>query len=232
MLIPGGKLYKSDHWFDFPPDTTSYYTNIGFLVIGYIIERISGQTIEDYCQEHIFEPLDMKNTSYHPGNLDQENIARPYIRPFILEIPLSNFDHKCFAAMCGVRTSVEDLSHFLIAHMSNGTYKGNRILRNETIELMHTILYSESQSQNVNLHQRSYGMGWFSCTWFGKETEGHGGMNPGGIAYMMTNSSDKTGMIILSNTMDIFEFYKLKFLPRFFAFRQMGKLLLDKADEL
>jgi len=228
MLIPGGKMYNPNNWYDFPPDTNSYYSNIGFIVVGYVVERVSGQTIEDYCQQHIFGPLDMKNTSYHPENLDQENIARPYIRPFIIPIPIPSIDHKCFAPMCGVRTSVEDLSHFLIAHMNNGTYKGNRILKNETIELMHTILYHQAGSSNFNLRDRSYGMGWFSEEWFGDETEGHAGMNPGGIAYMVTNSSNKIGIIMTSNAMDVFEFYKIKCSVRFVFFEELGELLLEK----
>lgn len=232
MLIPGGKLSNPENWDDSPPDTNSYYTNIGFIVVGCVIEIVSGQTIEDYCQEHIFKPLDMKNTSYHPENLDHDNIARPYIRPFLIPIPFPSIDHKCFAAMGGVRTSVEDLSHFLIAHMNNGTYKGVRILKNETVELMHTILYPQVSNNNLNLHKRSYGMGWFSENWFGDETEGHGGMQPGGIAYMVFNKTNKIGIIITSNDMDVLEFFKVKFTVRFFFFRQLGELLLEKGKTL
>jgi len=48
----------------FEPGTKWYYSNSGYVVLGAIIEKVSGESYEDYLREHIFEPLGMQNTGY------------------------------------------------------------------------------------------------------------------------------------------------------------------------
>ena len=48
----------------FAPDTDSAYTNLGYMVLGAIIEAVSGQSYEDYIQSHILAPLDMNETDF------------------------------------------------------------------------------------------------------------------------------------------------------------------------
>ena len=49
---------------DFDPGEKYLYNNSGYVLLGYIIEKISGQSYEDFLIEHIFTPLKMKNTFY------------------------------------------------------------------------------------------------------------------------------------------------------------------------
>ena len=242
ILVPGGRLYDDQYWFKFEPGNTSKYSNIGYSVLGYMFQFIVNQSLEDYCQEHIFVPLEMYNTSYHIINLRTRNVAVPYFKRLGLYLPLPYYDLKGFAGMCGIHTTLTDLSHFLIMHMNNGTYKGVRILSNDTIGLMHDTCYKGYiDSASVHLpsflkkwKERWYGMGWFSTdNWVGEHVEGHGGMIPGYVAFMMTNMSEKIGFIVLSNHMDIMEFQEsVKFFLKTDAFMGMGKLLLRKAREL
>jgi SSS family transporter len=50
-----------------PPGVTFKYSDINFITLGTLVEKISGQRLEVYAQEHIFGPLGMTNTRYLPG---------------------------------------------------------------------------------------------------------------------------------------------------------------------
>jgi CubicO group peptidase (beta-lactamase class C family) len=49
---------------DFPPGTKFAYDNTGYIVLGYVIEKVSQQSYADYIEKHIFEPLGMKDSGY------------------------------------------------------------------------------------------------------------------------------------------------------------------------
>ena len=55
------------HWVPtrvFAPGTTPAYSNYGASLAGYIVQRVSGEPFDDYIDKHIFEPLDMKHSSF------------------------------------------------------------------------------------------------------------------------------------------------------------------------
>lgn len=53
-----------DRPLDFTPGEKMLYSNSGYVVLGYLVEKISGQSYETFVQENIFTPLDMKDTGY------------------------------------------------------------------------------------------------------------------------------------------------------------------------
>ena len=135
-LVPGGAKYTPKVWRDYAPGERSYYSSLGFELLGYLIELISNQTFEEYCKENIFEPLSMLDTSFEISDLDQNRLATPYLYYFRIYVPLPDYemDGAC-AAAGGLRTTILDLSHFLIAQMNGGVYGGVRILKEETYHL-------------------------------------------------------------------------------------------------
>ena len=59
-------LFK-DKPLDFAPGTGFHYSDSGYLLLGYIVERASGEKYEDFMRENIYEPLHMENSGYdHP----------------------------------------------------------------------------------------------------------------------------------------------------------------------
>lgn len=52
---------------EFNPGELFHYSDIGFILLGAIVERISGQTLDVYARDHIFVPLGMADTRYLPG---------------------------------------------------------------------------------------------------------------------------------------------------------------------
>jgi CubicO group peptidase (beta-lactamase class C family) len=88
---PPDRLVFADRPLDFQPGEKWAYTNLGYIVLGYLLERVSGQTYADFVQENIFKPLGMTDSGldsnvtiipqrasgYWPGANGPENAERP-----------------------------------------------------------------------------------------------------------------------------------------------------------
>jgi CubicO group peptidase (beta-lactamase class C family) len=173
LLVPGGEAYHEGFWGTSPPGHGGNYSNMGFIILGYLLEILSGQSLEQYCQDHIFQPLGMHNTSFDMTTLDENNMAKSYNRfgRLYFETPLIDFTFLDPAG--GLLTTVNDLSIFLIAHMNKGQHHGIRILNETTIALMHSIQYPASVPYAGIIR---FGLGWlFFEGENGVRTNGHDG---------------------------------------------------------
>jgi CubicO group peptidase (beta-lactamase class C family) len=65
----------------FEPGTKWSYSNAGYIVLGLIIERVSGQSYYDYVRQHIFKPARMINTDNYKLHDDVANLALGYTTP-------------------------------------------------------------------------------------------------------------------------------------------------------
>jgi len=218
VLVPGGRYYNQKVWSNYPPGEEANYSNVGFILLGYLLEKLTNQSFEKYCQDNILTPLNMMNTSFHPDNLVKDRLAIPYVRLTKLYIPLRHYDFNYVTAAGGVRSTLEDLSYFLIAHMNGGEYNGVRILEEETVELMHTIQYPNSR----------FGLGWIIQSNGQDDThEGHTGGAPGGAAMMMMSASENTGIIFFIN------YYRDIYHPlEVFAWSCLKQILFENASEI
>jgi CubicO group peptidase (beta-lactamase class C family) len=64
----------------FEPGTSRRYSNAGYVVLGLIVEKASGQSYSDYVREHLFRPAGMKNTDAYPQDAIVPNRAAGYTR--------------------------------------------------------------------------------------------------------------------------------------------------------
>jgi D-alanyl-D-alanine carboxypeptidase len=65
----------------FEPGTKRQYSNGGYVVLGAVIEKLSGESYYDYVRENIFKPLEMNSTDFYEGDVPTENLASGYTRP-------------------------------------------------------------------------------------------------------------------------------------------------------
>jgi len=70
----------ADRPLEFEPGTNNRYSNGGYVVLGLIIEKASGQDYYDYVRENIFKPCGMSDTDSYPRDADVPNLARGYAR--------------------------------------------------------------------------------------------------------------------------------------------------------
>lgn len=79
-FTPDGEFYSSNlNFTNFLPGTNYTYSNNGAALIGLLIEEISSQSFNDYCNDNIFEPLSMDNAFWFLSEIDDLNqVASPY----------------------------------------------------------------------------------------------------------------------------------------------------------
>src|ERR1044071_3508717 len=91
---PPDRLLFNDKPLDFQPGERWSYTNLGYIVLGYLLQRIAGQSYEAFVQENLFKPLGMNDSGmfsyvrviprrasgYWPGRNGIENAERPDFR--------------------------------------------------------------------------------------------------------------------------------------------------------
>ncbi len=206
FLLPGGKYYDPSVWSSkYRPGEYAMYANIGFDLISYLVEIISGESFLKYCNTHIFSPLDMNNTDFNLSCLNIDQIAIPYWRFLgryytINELgflfgdewtpPDQYWRVRCYPAG-GLYSTISDLSHFLIAHMNDGIYAGTQILKKETVELMHKV----QPGNNIG-----YGLAWMhEPPLQGISVSGHSGGYTGVNTWMLYNDTKGIGIIYLAN---------------------------------
>jgi CubicO group peptidase (beta-lactamase class C family) len=157
FLIPGGLHYEYNLWKNTEPGKFELYSNTGTCLLAYIVEQISGKDYRDYCKENIFDPLEMFNTSYYYSPLDPDKLATLYLGNNSIVHP---YDDRLFASGL-LKTTVEDLSHFLMAYINKGEYNGNQLLKHESVDNLLTI---KSLTSGICLLWRARLGGWYGHT--------------------------------------------------------------------
>jgi len=69
------------HPLDFPPGSDYEYSNTNAVLLGLVVERVSGQSLADYFEQHIFTPLGLAQTIYPPNGLMPDPFAHGYTSP-------------------------------------------------------------------------------------------------------------------------------------------------------
>ena len=223
-LTPNGSAYSPNIWSNSKPGDKLLYANIGYSIIGYLVELLSGQPFDQYCKNHIFTPLEMYNSSFRLRDANISNLAVPYEYKNRKYLPHPHYGMHVIYPSASMRTSVEEYSHFIIAHMNGGKYKDVRILNETTIELMHTTYYP------MDKNKWNYGLGWMiDKTLFGKEKISHGGGWPGVQTLVSIRPYKDIAIIIFTNCFD--SELKSTLLEKM-SFKQIKNVLLIKANML
>jgi CubicO group peptidase (beta-lactamase class C family) len=112
-------------------------------VLGCLIERISGQSLPDYMQQAIFEPLGMVDTSFEIPADKVPRLASCYERNLQKEVILqddcqdSHFASRTFwSGGGGLLSTVEDYYRFSQMLLNGGTLEGRRVIGSRTLQFM------------------------------------------------------------------------------------------------
>jgi len=216
-LVPGGSIYKPSVWLDQKPGEKTAYSNFNFALLELLFKILTDKSIGEYCKENIFDPLEMYNTSFDFSDFDRTQMATPYLHLGFFYFPIPHYNP--FSAGGGVRSTVNDLSHYLIAHMNGGVYNDTRILNESTVNLMHEIQYPGDGDGH------DFGLGWMYFNVNGVILHGHGGSYPGCDSNMLIN--DDVGIIFVANNM-VQTYRKIEFS----AYKSIRDLFIEKATEI
>jgi CubicO group peptidase (beta-lactamase class C family) len=117
------------------------YSDIGFIILGKLVEKVSGKSLDRYAQEFIFTPLKMNSTRFLPPAQWRNHMAATEKKPWG-EILLGKVhDPTAYllggvAGHAGLFSKADDLARFCQMILNGGELEGIRILQPETIHLM------------------------------------------------------------------------------------------------
>src|SRR5208282_2909751 len=121
-----------------PMRTTFLYNNLMFAAVGYLIELQSGKRWEQFVEEKILRPLDMKSTGYSIAGM----LKRPEFGVGFTErrdsfelYKIPYYEDIAGVAPCGaIVSNIDDMSHWLIALMNDGKYQGKQVLPSDVLK--------------------------------------------------------------------------------------------------
>lgn len=153
----------------YPRNSQIVYSDIGYILLGKIIEKITGVPLDRYAKEILFTPLEMFDTTYNPGDKKRcapteerkDRIVQGILRGEV-------HDEKSYilggvAGHAGLFSTVTDVAHFIDMILNKGVYKGRRIFSEAVIDLLFAPKVEISHPLIKNYDRR--GIGWIiqSC---------------------------------------------------------------------
>lgn len=124
------------------PGSKFKYSDVNYILLGKIVEQVSGQSLDVFTRQHVFEPLELKDTTFKPdaklaaraapteqrdGKWMQGEVHDP--RAFLL---------GGVAGHAGLFSTADDLAVYVQMLLNKGEFGGKRILSADTVKLMTT----------------------------------------------------------------------------------------------
>ena len=129
----------------YTPGTKYVYSDLGFIILGAIVQKISGLPLNKFAEGNIYYPLDMYNTMFNPMkrgrwllNLIPPSQIDTTYRHRLIKGEVN--DERSYymggvAGHAGLFSSAHDLAEFAQLLLNNGSYEGQQIFKPETVKL-------------------------------------------------------------------------------------------------
>jgi CubicO group peptidase (beta-lactamase class C family) len=183
---------------NFQPGERWAYSNSNFVLLGFIIHKVSGKFFGDFVKERIFEPAGMKETRYTDVREIIPNRASGYLldeddnNKLINGLYVSNF----FSRMgdMGILTTATDLARWCIAQDRAS------VLDKQILQMMWQPSKLNNGFEAMGLVGSNYGMGWFIGNHRGTKEIGHSGSFINGYTAMLSRFPEKNfDVVVLTN---------------------------------
>jgi CubicO group peptidase (beta-lactamase class C family) len=176
------RSYPGDRW---------SYSSPGYILLGLIVQQVSGQAFDTFLAEHIFGPLGLRSTSAgdppgRPGQASGHHGGQP----------VPSFDMKTNAGTGNVWSTVDDLIRWDIA------LAGGELLSARSREAMltaHAAIGPGQMAIGTSLIANGYGYAWAIGTLAGRRVYFHTGDNPGYLAFNAWLPDDDVQIALLAN---------------------------------
>ncbi|HEY7879110.1 MAG TPA: serine hydrolase, partial [Gemmatimonadaceae bacterium] len=126
---------------DYKPGTHYVYSDLGAMTLGFLVEKLSGQRLDRYLEQWVFQPLGMTNTFFRPADSVKYRSAPtedtpPRGYPLQGEVHDENaYALGGVAGHAGLFSTASDLSIFAQMILNGGEYNGTRIVSDSTVKI-------------------------------------------------------------------------------------------------
>ena len=182
------------------PGTAFEYANPNYVLLGFIIEAVSGQSYGDYLQQHVFVPLEMQHSYTALDQAKLDGLAQGHRYWFGVPVSSDSRDLTTLVPAGYIISSAEDLSHYLMIFLNGGSYHGRVLLSPAGIaELLHPVA-SATLGPWADGAKSSYAMGWFvGGPWGNDPIIFHPGEPPNYTSMLVLAPDHGWGMVMLMN---------------------------------
>jgi CubicO group peptidase (beta-lactamase class C family) len=176
----------------YPPGTRYAYSNLGYIIVGAAVERLTGATWEEAIARELFEPLEMGSTGFRgtgtPGEIDQPWPHTSNGQP----APINGPDTDNPAVMSpagGVNCTIQDWARF-IRDQLRGARGEPALLNAGSYEVLHTPPFGGN-----------YALGWIVAErgWAGGKAFNHGGDNTMNFANVWIAPARDFAILVCAN---------------------------------
>jgi CubicO group peptidase (beta-lactamase class C family) len=187
------------------PGTKFQYCSRCVVLAAYVLERITGQSWEEYTRTHIFHSLGMTTASFGPLGLERApDRAQPYRHESVsgeVPVPWARLDYLGpLAPAGGIDASVGDMARYALFQLGDGTMDGSRVVSAQMMtELHHPEIAVGADWASHRIESLHYALGWFTGEARGAHLVYHNGANPGFRAAVVLVPTAKAGVVILTN---------------------------------
>jgi CubicO group peptidase (beta-lactamase class C family) len=198
-------LEQTDHAM-FPPGTQWYYSNSGYVVLGLVVAKISGQPFREFLDKRIFAPLHMDHTvAYQHGKNQITNRAYGHTKEGNTWQQTDQSPTSATQGDGGIYSSLEDLAKW------DEALHTNQLLSQEEMQPALTPFVFADGKQPVwpaNSDRPAgspalYGFGWFLDPYRNHPRTWHYGETQGFRSYIVRFTNDRLTIIVLSNRTDL-----------------------------
>ena len=185
-----------------PPLTAERYSNLAFVLVGHLIERLSGLAFRAYIRDSIWAPLAMSSTAFAPTPEMEERLAMPYVIDSATRRPVAAVRQKAVDYAAGmVYGTATDMAQWLVASLNSATYDGRRILTARSVAAMYTVQYQQFRGPKAGWGDSAtgFGLGWWLADRDGHRYIAHSGSVIGYTAFVEGCLTHRAGVVILTN---------------------------------
>ncbi len=176
--------FKASNLYYEEPGTYSIYSNLGYDVLGAIIEQVSGQPYEEYVEEHILIPVGMTQSGLNIAGVELEDMATAY-NGNISEGYEAKVLHPSFGySSGGMHSTAMDLYKY------DRALHSNLLISQESYHLM--------TQEYTKVGSKSYGYGWYIDAGV-ENTVSHTGNLIGWHSMLLRHQEDQVTVILLTN---------------------------------
>ena len=176
---------------EFLPGEKFSYSNLGYMLLGYIIENVSGKPYGDFIKEEIFTPLKMDSSGY---GLQAPNLATGYIntlfKTYYIDISRAH-------GAGGLYSTVDDLYQW------DQALYGEQLIKKETLAEIFKPRVPIQGPSGMGPSDMSYAYGWMVGQENGHPLIAHGGSIGGYLSYLIRYPEDNITIILLSNNQPV-----------------------------
>jgi CubicO group peptidase (beta-lactamase class C family) len=176
-----------------------FYYNTGYVLLGKVIEAVTGQSYSEYVRDNVFDPLGMDRTCFSRSAFESyDDRMQAYYREDdeIVEGDLP-FDELLYAPG-GIVSCADDLANYLRMYLNDGELDGERIVAPDSVSTMYEP--RSTRSSFIDGREREYALGWEVQTFLGNRMVRHGGMMGTTTAALAFFPEEGVGVAVACNT--------------------------------